>query len=435
MKITVESLSPVERKLAIEVPPERVTKELDKAYVSVGRRAKLPGFRPGHIPRSVLERNFKHEVERDVAERLVNLTFVEAAQEKGIDPVATPNVSLEGPLVPGAEFKYTAKVEVRPEIAPKDYRGLVVTRTVAEVTDAAVDAELEKLRDRFGSLEAVEGRDVAEEGDWAVIDHDGSIDGKPFEGSAAEGVSVRAAQGKIEEGNISQLVGKKVGETIEFDEPFTPDHRNEQLRGKIAHMKVTLRGLRFRQLPKLDDDFARQVGVKGLETLDGLKGRIRADLEKREKRKTDADFKDALIKAALARNDFEVPPSMVERAIDNMLESTVERFSRMGLDVAQLDLDVARLRADLREQALLQVRGSLFLDAVASAEKIEVGPDDLQAELARLADENGVPLVKIQQQMRSAEARSALQGRVREDKALSLLAESASVTAGQAKRS
>jgi trigger factor len=121
---------------------------------------------------------------------------------------------------------------------------------------------------------------------------------------------------------------------------------------------------------------------------------------------------------------------MVERTIDNMLESTVERFSRMGLDVAQLDLDVARLRGDLREQALLQVRGSLLLDAVASAEKIEVGPDDLQAELARLADENGVPLVKIQQQMRSAEARSALQSRVREDKALSLLAESASVTAG-----
>jgi trigger factor len=430
MKINVETLSPVERKLTIEVPPERVAKELDKAYQGVGRRAKLPGFRPGHIPRAVLERNFKHEVERDVAERLVNLTFAEAAQEKGIEPVATPNVSLEGPLVPGAEFKFTAKVEVRPEISPRDYRGLAVTRTVTAVTEEAVGAELEKLRDRFGSLEPLEGREVAEEGDWAVIDHEGAIDGKPFEGSAAEGVSVRAAQGKIEEGNIPQLVGKKVGETVEFDEPFAADHRNQELRGKITHMKVTLRGLRARKLPALDDDFARQVGVEGLETLDGLKGRIRADLEKREKRKTEADFKDALIKAALARNDFEVPPSMVERTIDNMLESTVERFSRMGLDVAQLDLDVARLRADLREQALLQVRGSLLLDAVAVAEKLVVGAEDLQAELAKLADENGVPLAKVQQQMRSAEARSALHSRVREDKALALLAESASVTAG-----
>ena len=430
MKINVENISPVERKLSIEVSPERVTKELDKAYQGVGRRAKLPGFRPGHIPRAVLERNFKHEVERDVAERLVNLTFAEAAQEKGIEPVATPNVSLEGPLVPGAEFKFTAKVEVRPEIAPRDYRGLAVTRTVTAVTEEAVGAELEKLRERFGSLEPLEGREVAEEGDWAVIDHEGAIDGKPFEGSAAEGVSVRAAQGKIEEGNIPQLVGKKVGETVEFDEPFAADHRNQELRGKITHMKMTLRGLRARKLPALDDDFARQVGVEGLETLDGLKGRIRADLERREKRKTEADFKDALIKAALARNDFEVPPSMVERTIDNMLESTVERFSRMGLDVAQLDLDVARLRADLREQALLQVRGSLLLDAVATVEKLVVEADDLQAELSRLAEEAGVPVAKVQQQMRSADARAALHSRVREDKALALLAESASVTAG-----
>jgi trigger factor len=430
MKINVENTSPVERKLTIEVPPERVAKELDKAYVGVGRRAKLPGFRPGHIPRAVLERNFKSEVERDVAERLVNVTFVEAAAEKGIEPVATPNVSLDGPLVPGATFKYSAKVEVRPAITPKDYRGLAVTRTAPAVTDEAVDAELEKLRERFASLQPLEGRDVAAEGDWAVIDHVGTVDGKPFEGGEAQGVSVRAAQGKIEEGNIPQLVGRKVGDTVEFDEPFAADHRNEQLRGKTTHMKVTLRGLRVRQLPVLDDDFARQVGVEGLETLQALTGRIRADLEKREKRKSEGEFKDALIKAALARNDFEVPPSMVERTIDNMLESTVERFSRMGLDVAQLDLDVARLRGDLREQALLQVRGSLLLDAVAAAEQVVVEADDVQAELARLADEAGVPLAKVQQQMRSAEARAALHSRVREEKALSLLAEAASITAG-----
>jgi trigger factor len=243
-------------------------------------------------------------------------------------------------------------------------------------------------------------------------------------------VSVRAAQGKVEEGNIAQLVGRKVGESVEFEEPFAADHRNQQLRGKIAHMKVTLRGLQTRQLPALDDDFVKQVGVEGLETLEALRGRIRGDLERRERRKSDGDFKDALIKAALARNDFEVPPSMVERTIDNMLESTVERFSRMGLDVAQLDLDVARLRGDLREQALLQVRGSLLLDAVAAAEKIEVGAEDIQAELARVAEEAGVPVAKVQQQMRSAEARSALHSRVREEKALSLLAEAASVTAG-----
>ena len=379
----------------------------------------------------MLERNFKHEVERDVAERIVNLTFVEAAREKGIEPVATPNVSLEGPLVPGAEFKYTAKVEVRPAIAPKDYRGLAVTRTTVAVTEEAVGRRAGEaprpLRLAGGAGGARRGRG----GRLGRHRPRGDRRRQALRGLRRPRASASAPRrGRSRRGTSPQLVGKKVGETVEFDEPFAADHRNEQLRGKTTHMKVTLRGLRFRKLPALDDDFARQVGVEGLETLEGLKGRIRADLEKREKRKTDADFKDALIKAALARNDFEVPPSMVERTIDNMLESTVERFSRMGLDVAQLDLDVARLRGDLREQALLQVRGSLLLEAVADAEKIEVAAEDLQAELAQLADENGVPLNKVQQQMRSAEARAALQSRVREDKALSLLAESASVTAG-----
>ena len=429
MKINVETTSPIQRKLTIEVPPERVQRELEKAYVQLGRRVKLKGFRPGHIPRGVLERNFKAEVESEVAEKLVNSTFVEAATTNGVLPVASPSVSLEGALVAGAAFKYSATVEVKPAIEPKDYRGLTVTRRVPVVGEAEVQAELTKLQDSYAQLVPVEGRDVAEEGDYALIDHEGTIDGQPFEGGKAEGVTVRAAQGKVEEGFLAGLVGKKIGEHAEFDEPFAPDHRNEAFRNKVAHMKVVLQGLKVKQLAPLDDSLAARVGIEGIETLEQLKARIQADLVKRETRKAEGEVKDALIKAALAKNEFEVPPSMVERAIDNMLESTVERFSRMGMDVSQLDLDIARLRADLREQALLQVRGSLLLDAVAVAEKVEVTDEDLQAEVARVAEEMGVPLQKAQQQMRGKEARAALMNRVREEKALALLSQSATFQA------
>jgi trigger factor len=393
----------------------------------MGRRVKLPGFRPGHVPRGVLERNFKAEVERQVAETLVQKTFFEAAGEHGIEPVAQPNVSLDGPLVAGATFKYSAKVEVRPTIAPRDWRGLEVTRATPVVTEEAVQAELQKLQDRLSTLEPLEGREVAEEGDWAVIDHDGSIDGKPFEGSVASGVSVRAAAGKVEEGFLPMLVGKKIGETVEFDEPFAADHRNEALRGKVTHMKVTLRGLKKRVQPPIDDALAQKVGVEGIDTLAGLSARIRADLEKREGQKARSQFKDALIKAALEKNEFEVPPSLVEQAIDHMLEGTAERFARMGVDLDQLQLDVARLRGDLREQAIQQVKGALFLDALAEMEKITVTDDDRAAEVARMADEMGIPLATVQKQMRGKEARVALDRRVREEKAISLLAEAASV--------
>ncbi|MBK9518044.1 MAG: trigger factor [Anaeromyxobacter sp.] len=429
MKINVETTSPVQRKLTIEVPPERVQRELEKAYVQLGRRVKLKGFRPGHIPRGVLERNFKAEVESEVAEKLVNATFVEAATAEGVLPVASPSVSLDGALVPGASFRYSATVEVKPTLAPKDYRGLAVTRRAPVVGEAEVQAELVKLQESYAQLVPVEGRDVAEEGDYALIDHQGTIDGQPFEGGQAEGVTVRAAQGKVEEGFLPALVGKKVGETAEFDEPFAADHRNEALRGKMAHMAVSLKGLKVKHLAPLDDQLARQVGIEGIDTLEALKARIQADLGKREAKKVESEVKDALIKAALARNEFEVPPSLVERAIDNMLESTVERFARMGVDVAQLDLDVARLRGDLREQALLQVRGSLLLEAVAEAEKVEVTEEDLLAEVARVAEELGVPLQKAQQQMRGKDARAALMNRVREEKALALISQAAVIQA------
>jgi trigger factor len=268
----------------------------------------------------------------------------------------------------------------------------------------------------------VEGRFEAQLGDWAVIDHEGTIDGVPFEGSRAEGVTVRVAEGELSGGNLPQLAGKKLGEVVELDEPMPADHRIEALRGKVAHMKVTLRALRTREVPPLDDAFAKEVGLEGVETLEALRTRMRADIEKRERRRAEAEFKDALVKAALEANSFEVPPALVERAIDGMIEGAAERFARSGIDLRKLELDFARMRGELREQALQQVRGALLLEAIAEQEKIEVSEEEVQNELVRLAGELGAPLAKVQQQMRSNEPRQALRNRVREEKALAVLA-------------
>jgi len=177
----------------------------------------------------------------------------------------------------------------------------------------------------------------------------------------------------------------------------------------------------------VDDALARLVGIEGVETLEALRQRIKSDLVAREGKRAEAELRDALLKAALEKNEFEVPPSMVERAIDSMLEGTAERFARMGVDMNQLQLDVAKLRGDMREQALFQVRGAVLLDAIASAEKIEVTDDDLQAEATKLAAEMGIPLQSVQKQLRSKEARAALHNRVREEKALSILSSAATI--------
>jgi trigger factor len=279
----------------------------------------------------------------------------------------------------------------------------------------------------MAQLVPVEGRFDAQEGDWAIVDHEGSIEGMPFEGSRAEGVTVRVGPGDIQAGNLEALKGKKLGDVVEFDEPFAPDHRVETLRGKVARMKVTLKSLRARQLPPIDDALAKSVGIEGVETLDALRARIRSDLDQREQRRAEHELRDGLIKAALAKNEFEVPPALIERAIDAMIEGAADRFARQGIDIRNIGLDAARLRADLREQALLQVRGRLLLEAIAEAEKIEAGDEDLQAEIAKVAGEAGIPLAKLQQQMRGGEGREALKHKIKEDKAIAVLSSSAKI--------
>lgn len=428
MKIQVEAVSPVEKKVTVEIDPAQVAKEIDRAYTALGRRVKLPGFRPGKAPRNVLVRNFREEVEREVVEKLVNDSFAEAVRTEKVDVVASPRVSLgEERFDAEKPLRYTAHVEVRPEITPRDYKGLEVSHRPPAVTDAMVEEELQKIRESAATLREVTERDVAVKGDWATIDHEGTIDGQPFPGSHAQGVTVRVEEGALENGNFGHLEGKKIGEPIEFEHTFPADSRVEEVRGKTAKFKVTLRGLKVRETPALDDAFAKQVGILGVETAEQLRARVRADLEKRERQRADAELKDALVRAALAKNEFEVPSALVERTIDSMIESTAERLARSGIDLRHLQLDMPRLRADLREKALHQVRAALLLEAIAEAEKIEVGEEDLEQEIARIAGEHGVPLERARKDFRGKEARLALEVRVREAKALAVLTSSATI--------
>lgn len=426
MKIQVETVSPVERKVTIEVDPERVAKELERSYRGLSRRVKLPGFRPGKAPRNVLERHYKAEVEGEVLEKVVQDTFVEAVKVESLEPIAPPQVSIQDGVAEGQPLRYSATIEVKARFEPKGYRGLKVEKKKPEVTDALVEAELAKIQDHAAKLEPISDRLDARDGDWAVIDHKGTIDGASFEGSDAEGVTVKVSPGTMLDGCIPQLGGKSIGELVTFEQVLPEDYRVEKLRGKTAVMEVTLRGLRTKQLPPIDDALAKEVGLEGIETLEALRARMRTDLEKREVRRADAEYRDALIKAALGENSFEVPKALVERAIDSMIQSAAERFSRSGIDIRNLDLDFMRMRGELRDQALQQVRGALLLEAIADHEKVEASDEDLQAELGRLSEEIGMPVAKLQQQMRGVEAREALKNRVREEKVLALMAAAAS---------
>jgi trigger factor len=429
MKVQVENVSPVEKKVTVEVDPEQVAQELGRAYSVLSRKVKLRGFRPGKAPRPVLERHFKDQVENEVIEKLVSLSYQEIVEEHSLSPVAPPKVSLgdTSGLHSGGPLKYTARVEVKPAVKPRGYDGLEVSRVPPTVTDAMVDDELARIQDGLAQLEPVEDRDTAMSDDYGVIDYEGAIDGKPFEGGKGEAVTVRVQAGEFTEGNMEGLRGKKVGEVHEQEYAFPATYRMEGLRNKVAHFKVTLKAIKVRKVPPLDDELAKDLGMKEVSTLVELKARIRADLDEREKRRAEGELRDALIKAALKMNEFDVPTSLVERAIDGMLEGAMQRFARQGIDPRQLDLDIPRLRADLREQALLQVKGALLLEAIADEEKLGATEEDVQAEIAKMAAELKQPLAKIQQQIKAG-GREALKGKIREDKALALLTSKAKIT-------
>ncbi|HTP29751.1 MAG TPA: trigger factor [Anaeromyxobacteraceae bacterium] len=420
MKIEVEPLSPVEKKVIVELDSERVTKELDRAYTNLGRKVKLRGFRVGKVPRNVLERHFREEVESEVVKVLLSAGFGDAMREQDLAAVAPPQFDLEGREFKKTEpFRFTARVEVMPKLEPKGYRGLEVTRRQAEVTDDMIATELAQIQQRMSRLVPVEGRFEAQEGDYAIVEQEGTIGTEPIEVDKTEGMTVQVVQGDLAEGNMPQLLGRKIGEVVELEHAFPSDHRAEHLRGKVARLRVTMKTLKTRETPSLDE-LVKDIGLEGVDTLDQLRARIREGLEKFETRRSESELKQALVSAALAKNDFEVPPALVERTIDAMIDAMTPNAGGRLPDQGA-ELRSSRLRAELREAALLQVKRGLLLDAIAGAEKIDVSEEEVQAEIAKTAAQLHMPLAKLQREMHGDEARLSLRKRMREEKALAFL--------------
>ncbi len=415
MKVHVETLSPIERKLSIEVEPDQVAAELGRAYHALGERVRLPGFRPGKVPRRILEQRFRGEVEDDVARRLVERSYLSAISEHGVEAVGEPQVT-GAQLVLDAPFAFQATVEVRPVIAPKDYQGLPLTRLSPKVEEAQVEARIEELRQRLGRLEPVEGRTTAELSDFAVVDYQGTVDGKPFEGGSGEGVTVEVAPGDVTAGNVEALAGLSVGQARAASATFPASHPQA---GKTAEFLFTLRGLKRRVVPPLDDELAREVG--GGPTLEALRTRVRGDLLSSAKSEAARTERDELVNALIERNPFPVPKAMVERGLEAMLEGALRSLARGGVDPRTLNLDFDALRAEMRPRAEKEVRGALLLEAIAGAEGLAVEPKEVDARIEQLAKEAEQAVSQVRKAFKDANQRRSLELRLREEKTVEFL--------------
>ena len=422
----VEDLSPVVKKVSVELTPDLVQAALESAYTTVSRTVKLKGYRQGHVPRRLVERFYGDEVKKDVAQKLVTGSIHEALAEHKLDPVAPPRVE-NGAIEPGQPFKYTATVEVRPFVDPKDYEGLSVPKVQVDIADSEVEERIEQLRKEQSMFVPIEGRDVAELGDYASCDYEGFVDGTVLKGAKRENVLLEVVPGSLLENKAEGLLGVKVGETRELGVTFPNDYSVEDLRGKDARFQVAVKGLKKRDVPALDDAFVQDLGGEA-KTLPDLRAKLKDEMVAQKKERAQGEQREKVLEALVEKNPIEAPPALVERNVDAMLQGMLEGFMRRGIDPRQMGVNLDRLRDDLRTRALLEVKGYLLLEAIAEKEKLETSEDDLNKHVGKLSAEMNQPVDKILAALRRNDSIDSLKARLRQDKALAYLLSKANFT-------
>lgn len=424
MKVDVENVSPVEKRLAIEVPWETVRDELDLAYKGLAKRAKVKGFRAGHVPRKVLEKFYKTTVESEVARQLVDDLFRKAVTDNDLVPISSPVLKELPQIQQDAPFRFEATVEVKPEVDAQSYKGLEVVRKTREVTDQEVTAELAALREKATVIEQVTDRKVVEKGDLTVIDFFGFIDGETFKGGKGINYTVEVGAGQMIAGFEEQLVGLTFGEQRTFTLTYPKDDGPPEVRGKVVEWKVDLKEIKRKILPELDDELAKDLGE--YDTLDELKAKIRENLATRLDAKSRRVIRDSVLEKLVDSNPVSVPPLMVERQLDFILQDAM-KMVETSKDPKLVEA-IQKIRTEAKPRAERQVAGMLVLEAVAKAEKIEISDPELNGRLQEIAKEHRIQLKQLRQELAQDGRLEGLRYQMRQDRALDFVVSQATVT-------
>jgi trigger factor len=415
--------SPILKRVEIEIAPKRVKKAFDRAYKDLAQRVSVKGFRPGKAPRSVLERLYGASIAEQIEQTLVSETLGDAVELAGVDPVAEPAIEAEVPK-PDQPFQYVARVEVKPPVELPDLTGLPATKPAVSVAEDDVQKELDQLRERQAQqVEESEGTVLAE-GHTASIDFVGRIDGEPFEGGSGQGVDLELGSNQFIPGFEEQLVGAAAGDDLEVRVSFPDDYHASELAGKEAVFATHVVAVKKRQVPELDDEFAKDLG--DFDTLEALRVRIREDLDKAREQESQQELHRTLLDSLIERASLDVPPGMVERQLEGRLQQAHQRFgSQIPHEVLHQQLD--RWRDEWREGAERQVRESLLLEAVAQSESLSVSPLDLEARVQEMAEEQGVDAAKLRETHGGEPFERALEAQLRDEKAREFLVARAKV--------
>lgn len=424
MKVTVEELSPSKRALHIELPADRVAAQIESTFKTWQANLQLPGFRRGKVPRAIIERRFREAVREEVLRELIPETYREAVEQVALSPVNPPAVE-DVQCEDGTPLTFKAVVEVKPEVTVSDYRGIPVEREKLEVTDEDVAKAVDYLREESAEYVPMEGWPALKE-DMVVLDHEGTIQGRPFKGGSGTNLTVALGHEGYLPGFTEQLVGMQKGEAKAFSIPFPADYPRKELAGRTAEFHVTVKEVKKRRLPDLNDEFAKTVG--DVETLATLRDKLREQLVSRKQRAQDGELKRAIMTKLAAQHPIELPESMVEREAAAVLEELVMTMRATGGRIQGLPDSPEGIKAHATEVARRRVQESLLLEAVARQEGLTASEEEIEGEVRALAAATRQAPETVRRALEDPVRRAAVSGRIVERKALDLLLQHATVT-------
>ena len=413
-----ETTSSTRREIAVEIPVEEVNRETASLIEKYQKLARIPGFRRGHVPASIIRQRFSEDLKSDVVEALVPRYFRKEADKQGLIPVSQPQVT-DLQLNDNEPLRFKASFEVMPEIKVEGYKELRAEKTEVTVTDEEVEQSLNSVREQHATFTSVEGRALAD-GDYAQV----SLDGKPKDGEDKpvhmDEVLVEIAGKNTMPEFTENLRGASPGDERVFEVTYAADATEQRLAGKTFTYTVKVQSIKQKTLPELDDQFATQLGE--FKTLDEVRQRIREGMESERKHAAEHEAKDKLVAELVKRSEFEVPEALVDRQIDVRLERGLRALAAQGMkaeDIKKMDLN--RLRVGQREQALQEVKASLVLDKIAEEEKIEVSDEEINREIDALATQSKQTPEAIRARLTRDGALDRIRNRIRSEKTLDFL--------------
>jgi trigger factor len=397
-----------------------VQKEWERAYGRVQKQARLPGFRKGHVPRSLVKLHFADDVRREVAEHLIPEVYRQAVADAHLAPVNDPDFQ-DVRLEEGAPLSFTALVEIKPEIALGEYRGVEVEHTAKPVTSADVDETIERMREEYAQFSAVDR--PANSGDLVVVDYTLAPEG--HEPRTETGYAFLIGGGSVMPEIDQAVVGMRAGDKREVGVRFPDDHRNEALRGRGGTAVITVNEVKEKVLPTVDDEFAKALGE--FDSLAAVREELTKQLEARRTRDERLALEDKLVDALLARHEFAVPQSMIMRQISHQVEHARDRMRRQGLDPDATRWDFAKIVPELTPGAEKAVRRALLLEAIADRESLTPAESDVEAEIEKIARASQRPVPAVRRMMEKSGDLEALRHGLRERMTFDFLVQHASI--------